>query len=135
MFLKEFKWLYFAFPDKGTSGVAISEAMKARKCLTQPLTEITSCCLHINQLLLFTNTRIKENTICNAEHVVKKDVENWIRLHPVICDSFEHAVSGQNKLRMYQMSLPVCMWIITEGLCCCKLQLLKSCVQTMTVVH
>ena len=67
--------------------------MKARKCSTQPLTEITSCCLHINQLSLFTNTRIKENTICNAVHVVKKDVENWIRLHHVICDSFEHAVS------------------------------------------
>ena len=41
----------------------------------------------------------------------------------------------QNKLRMYQMSLLVCMWISTEGLCCCKQQLLKSCVQTMTVIH
>ena len=28
------------------------------------------------------------------------------------------------------MSLPVCMWISTEGGCCCKLQLLKSCVHS-----
>ena len=55
--------------------------------------------------------------------------------HVAMCDSFEDTVSGPEQVENVPNVSTSLYGISTEGPCCCKLQLLKSYIQTMTVVH